>query len=101
MTAFSLSGCPNPNQIGVQQFGSISAHCVQKTGNQPVSNALVNANSTQYCYTNPSGDCTIEKVPIGQWTVSANAAGLQGSNVTTVTENQTSRVTIELAPSNG
>ena len=94
-------GCVNPNAIGVQQFGDIAAHVVMASNGQAVSNALVSPNATQYCYTDANGNCTISKVAIGSWTVTANAPGLEGRAEATVTENQTTAVTIQMRASNG
>lgn len=102
--ALSLTGCPNPNAIGVQQFGAIAAHCVLASNGQPVAGALVSASSTLICPggTDASGNCTIPQVPMGSsWTVTADAPGLHGSVFpVTVTENQTTNVTIQMKPSN-
>lgn len=101
--ALGLTGCPNPNAIGVQQFGAIAVHCALASNGQPVAGALVSASSTLICPggTDSSGNCTIPQVPVGMWTVSADAPGLHGSAAgVTVTENQTSNVIIQMNPSN-
>ena len=99
MAAISLTGCPNPNAIGVQKFGTITATCVLASNGQPVAGALVIVNSTQTCTTNASGACSVADVPIGPQQVSAAAPGLSGAPVPVVVqENQTVPVTIQMAP---
>ncbi|MBC5824359.1 MAG: carboxypeptidase regulatory-like domain-containing protein [Candidatus Eremiobacteraeota bacterium] len=100
--SLGLTGCPNPNAIGVQQTGTINARCLLASNNQPVVDALVTVNSIQTCRTDSDGKCTIQQVPVGPQSVSAAAAGLQGGPVsTTVIENQSATVSIPMSPSNG
>jgi hypothetical protein len=97
--ALFLTGCPNPNAIGVQKYGTIAATCVLASSGQPVANALVSVNSTQQCSTHADGTCPIVGVPIGSQTVTAFAPGLQSQPVQVqVLENQTVPVTLQLGP---
>lgn len=99
-SAALLSGCPNPNAIGVQQTGSIRALCVLASNNQPVSGALVVVNSTQNKTTGPDGVAQIDAVPVGPQNVTADAPGLHGGPVAVqVSENATAQVTIPMSPS--
>src|ERR1700694_1741143 len=99
--ALSLTGCPNPNAIGVQKFGTTAAPAVLASNAQPVANALVIVNSTQQCRTGADGTCQIQLVPIGPQQVSAVAPGLQSASPSSVSvlENQTTPVTIQMVPS--
>jgi hypothetical protein len=97
VAALALAGCPNPNDIGVQIYGSILAKTVDATTGQPVVGALVSA-GTFTCNTVADGTCPLNKVPVGKWTVSANTAGLRGSADVTVTENTQTSVTIQMSP---
>lgn len=96
--ALMLAGCPNPNAIGVQIYGQVNVH-VQDAGGHPVSGALVALSSVNAQTTDASGNTTFAQVPVGSWTVTADAPGLHGSQPVTVTENQTSNVVITMAPS--
>jgi hypothetical protein len=100
LAASTLSGCPNPNAIGVQQYGTIAATAVLASSGQPVANALVIVNSTQNCSTHADGTCQVTMVPIGQQFVHAEAAGLTSAPVpVNVLEGQTLNVTIQMVPS--
>jgi len=98
MAALALAGCPNPNDIGVQTYGSIAVKAVDATSGQPVAGALVSTGSTYTCNTGADGTCPLPKVPIGKWTVNAATAGLHGSADVTVTENTQTSVTIQMSP---
>ncbi|MGI8736585.1 MAG: carboxypeptidase-like regulatory domain-containing protein [Candidatus Eremiobacter antarcticus] len=95
--ALLLSGCPNPNAIGVQQYGTIMATCRSTTNNAPVADALVSAGGV-VARSGANGVATLTNVPIGQEVVTADAPGLHGVTSVTVTENQTFNVTIQLSP---
>ena len=96
--AIALAGCPNPNDIGVQNYGSIKVTTTNAATGQPVPGSLVNAGSTNTCTTDSSGVCVLSNVPVGKWTVMASSPGLHGSADTTVTENNQSAVTIAMTP---
>ncbi|MBV8172226.1 MAG: carboxypeptidase regulatory-like domain-containing protein [Candidatus Eremiobacteraeota bacterium] len=101
--ALALGGCPNPNQIGVQQFGTITATVLLASNNQPVANALVAVNTGPggQCKTGADGTCTLNQVPVGPQSVTANATGLQGPPVAVnvAQQNQNYPVTILMYPS--
>ena len=100
LAALTLAGCPNPNAIGVQKFGTIAATVVLASNGSPVANALVIVNSTQQCPTHADGTCQIAMVPIGQQQVYAAAPGLTSAPVlVNVLENQIVPVTIQMTPS--
>jgi hypothetical protein len=99
--AIALTGCPNPNAIGVQRTGSVAAHC-QLANGQAVAGALVAVSSINTCTTGADGSCTLQQVPVGPQFVSAHAPGLDAApqNVQ-VTEGNTTSVTLTMSPSNG
>jgi hypothetical protein len=100
--ALVLSGCPNPNAIGVQQYGTVRVTCVQASNRQPVVGAIVSApgGPTQYvtATTDSNGNATLYQVVIGTQPVRADAPGLQGQSSVTVVENQTVPVQITMTP---
>jgi hypothetical protein len=98
VAALALLGCPNPNDIGVQIYGSILTKTVDGTSGQPLAGVLVNAGSNNTCTTGADGTCTLLKVPVGKWTVTAYIAGLHGSADVSVTENTQTSVTIQMSP---
>lgn len=81
VASLGLSGCPNPNDIGVQTFGVVQVTCVQASNNKPVANALVQVDGvTPSAQTNSAGQLTVSGVAIGSdIPASCNAAGLSGS----------------------
>jgi hypothetical protein len=98
--ALSLSGCPNPNAIGVQQYGIVKATCVQATNGQPVSGAIVTVDGvTAKTTTDSSGTVIIDQVPIGTHPITADAAGLHGQDSVTVVENETVPKQVVMSPS--
>jgi hypothetical protein len=103
LAALGLTGCPNPNAIGVQKFGTVAATVVLASNNQPVVGALVilNTGPTGNCTTTAGGTCTIVQVPVGPQSVYASAPGLNGPavSVNVTTENQNYPVTILMYPS--
>ena len=99
-STLSLWGCPNPNSIGVQQFGSVKATCIQASNSQPVSGAIVTVDGvTATTTTDSSGTVTITNIPIGTHPIIAHAAGLDGSDTVTVIENQTVPKQVLMSPS--
>jgi len=97
--SLGLWGCPNPNDIGVQQYGIVKATCGQASNGQPVANALVTASSVT-AETDSTGVAILNNVPIGQHTITADAPGLHGQSASpvTVTQGATSTVTIQMSP---
>lgn len=96
----SLSGCPNPNAIGVQIYGTIVARVTDASNGQPVGGALVVINSNQNCTTVSDGSCQVGSVPVGTWNIKAYAPGLFGcANSVAVMENQTTSVNVSMTSS--
>ncbi len=96
-----MAGCPNPNSIGVQEFGTVNVTCVLASNNQPVAGVLVSVGGvTAGAYTNSAGQVSIAQVEIGAHTVDAHGPGLDGNSPTVnVTQNQTVPVTVLMTPS--
>ncbi|MBV8082553.1 MAG: carboxypeptidase regulatory-like domain-containing protein [Candidatus Eremiobacteraeota bacterium] len=103
LAALTLTGCPNPNAIGVQKFGTIAATVVLASNNTPVPNAEVIVNTTQngQCTTHADGTCQVTQVPVGPQVVQAAATGLTGPpvSVNVAQENQIYPVTVLMYPS--
>ena len=96
--ALALTGCPNPNAIGVQTYGSIQATTKDANSGQPLAGVLVSAGSNFTCQTHADGTCTLTQIPVGKWTVVASTAGLHGSVDVTVTENVQTSALILMYP---
>jgi len=97
--AVALAGCPNPNAIGVQTTGTLVVTTVHGSTGQPVANVLVSAGSIYTCTTLASGVCDkLLTLPVGQWTIQANGAGLRGTATVTIQQNVQSTVTIQMNP---
>ncbi|HEY7993763.1 MAG TPA: hypothetical protein VID24_06120 [Candidatus Eremiobacteraceae bacterium] len=97
IAAIALGGCPNPNDIGVQNYGTVAISVVDGTTGKPVSGALVSAGSTYTCTTVASGMCASPlRLPVGNWTITAVTAGQKGSSDVTVVENQQISTTIQI-----
>jgi len=95
----SLWGCPNPNAIGVQQYGTVKATCIQASTGQPVSGAIVTVDGrTATTTTDSSGTVTIDTIPIGTHPITADAPGLSGQDTVTVIENQTVPKQVLMSP---
>ena len=97
VAALALAGCPNPNDIGVQNTGTVNVKTVDANNGQPVVGALVSAGSNYVCNTGADGTCALT-LPVGKWTVSAHVAGLHGSGDVTVAQDQQVALTIQMAP---
>jgi hypothetical protein len=93
-----LWGCPNPNAIGVQQFGIVKVLCVQASNNQPVAGANVSVAGVANT-TDATGTAPLTNVPIGTHPVEAHAPGLDGQpQSVTVLQDQTVNVTVLMSP---
>ena len=98
--ALFLTGCPNPNNIGVQTYGTVAVTAVDENSGQPLSGVLISAGSTYTCSTGANGMCPSPlQLPVGTWTINASSPGLSGSATgVKVTENNQTAVTIQLHP---
>lgn len=102
--ALLLSGCPNPNDIGVQQYGTVVVTCLQASNRQPVAGAYVKAAGTatqqEVVPTDGSGRATLTQVVIGSQPIHADAPGLSGDTTVTVIQDQTVSAQILMTPTN-
>jgi hypothetical protein len=98
--SLALAGCPNPNNIGVQVYGSVVVTALNSDTGQPIAGADVSAGSNFTCTTGTNGMCPAPlQLPVGTWTINAFAPGLTGSvSGVKVTENQQTPVTIDMHP---
>jgi hypothetical protein len=96
--ALTLTGCPNPNAIGVQTYGSIKVTATDGSSGKPVAGAVASAGSTITCPTDANGTCVLNPVPIGKWTVRVSAPGMNGSADVTVTENTQVTAAVTMNP---
>lgn len=92
-----LWGCPNPNDIGVQQYGEVDVTCVQASNNQPVAGANVQIGQSAD-HTGSDGTVKFPQVPIGQQTILAHAPGLEGSAQVTVAVSAKVSQTVLMSP---
>ncbi len=74
--AFALTGCADPNFIGIQDFGYIVGNVVDQNG-KPVQGALVTSTGVTGApaTTGPNGSFSIQNVAVGQQTVTVNPPG--------------------------
>jgi hypothetical protein len=94
-----LTGCTNPNSIGVQTYGTVTVHCVRASDGSPVPNALIRVSSLAGS-TKSDGSVTISQIPTGAETFVAQATGLAGSQTANVVEGANPDVTIQMQPAN-
>lgn len=91
----NLAGCANPNDIGVQVFGSVTVHCVRFSDGSPVPGANVSL-SNLASTTDSSGSATFTQVSVGPQTIIARATGLYGTQSITVVQGTNPDVTIQM-----
>ena len=94
-------GCqPDPNHIGVQDYGSVTGRVIDVKTNQPVSNALVDVGTTVNATTDSQGAFTLGNIPAGTQTVRVSAAGYVTASVDAkVKKDQTTQLDyIKLTP---
>jgi hypothetical protein len=98
--ALSLAGlasCTNPNNIGVQVYGTVTVHCVRASDGSPVPGALVTVAGKSYT-SDGSGNLTRTDVPVGPELFTAAATGLRGTASETVVLGANPDVTIQMQP---
>jgi hypothetical protein len=84
LVAGALGACANPNFIGVQDYGYIVGNVVDQN-NKPVAGALISATgTTETSRTDQNGNFNIQKVAIGEQTVSIQAAGYSSGTATVI-----------------
>ena len=93
-------GCSNPNDIGVQDYGTVTGRVIDAKTNQPISSALIAVGSTVTATADAQGAFTLTQVPAGTQTVTASAAGYTTATQTaTVHKGQTTQLDyIKLSP---
>jgi hypothetical protein len=79
----TLAGCPNPNAIGVQDFGVLVGRVYNAKTLAPVSNGIVSVGSTCTANLSPDGSFRIggtgSCVPVGNQTLVITADGFAPS----------------------
>ncbi|GAC1499751.1 MAG: hypothetical protein NVS1B14_03360 [Vulcanimicrobiaceae bacterium] len=69
-------GCsPDPNYIGVQDYGSVTGRVIDAKTNQPIGNALVAIGTQVTATTDAQGGFSLIHVPAGTQTVTVSAGG--------------------------
>jgi hypothetical protein len=88
LVAFALSGCaPNPNGMGVADFGWIDGNVVDAPTGQPIPGATV-AVGNVVALTSSNGYFRLDNVPVGTQTLRISAIGWQSySAAVTVSKN--------------
>jgi hypothetical protein len=93
-----LAGCTNPNNIGVQVYGTVTVHCVRFSDGSPVPNANVAVSNTAQP-TGADGSTTFNNnVPVGPESFVARASGLKGTQAATIVQGVNPDVTIQMQP---
>jgi len=93
-----LAGCPSPNSIGVQVFGTVTVRCVKFSYGSPVSGALVSVGSTDTGKSDANGNAVLTQVPAGAETFIAQTTGLKGSQSATIVQGANPDVTVQMQP---
>jgi hypothetical protein len=93
-----LAGCTNPNSIGVQDFGTVTVHCVKFSDGSPVPNALVSVGSLVTGTTGADGSVALSQIPVGAEVFIARATGLKGTQSATIVQGANPDVTIQMQP---
>jgi hypothetical protein len=91
--ACALAGCaPNPNGMGVADFGSVTGRIVDRQSLQAIPSALVSIGNLA-ATTDAGGAFLIAHVPVGTQVVHISAVGWEGTTVTvSVTKDQTTAI---------
>ena len=74
---FSLGdGCsPTPNVVGVQDYGQVTGRVLDAMTNNPIPAAIVSVGSLYTTTADARGAFTLDRVPVGDQTVTARAPG--------------------------
>jgi hypothetical protein len=89
LVALALGGCaPNPNGMGVADFGTVIGRVVDQQSQQPISGALVRIGNLAG-QTDGTGAFAINNVPVGTQTVLISAIGWQTATITVVVRKDT------------
>jgi hypothetical protein len=92
------AGCTNPNNIGVQVFGTVTVHCVKFSDGSPVPGALISVGNVAHT-ADGSGNWTFTQlIPVGPQTFIAQTTGLKGTQSATIVQDANPDVTIQMQP---
>jgi hypothetical protein len=94
VAACAFAACaPNPNGLGVADFGTVTGNVIDLQTQQPIPNATVNIGSGIVGTTDPSGGFVLRNVPVGTQPIHIAIPGWQSySGTVTVTKDQTTDV---------
>jgi hypothetical protein len=92
-----LAGCTNPNDIGVQDYGSVTVHCVRYSDGSPVSGANVRGGGLA-ASSDANGIAQFPQVPVGPQQFIAEAPGLEGTQTVTIKQGANPDVTVQMKP---
>src|SRR5690554_6092760 len=96
-----LIGC-SEDTIDVVMYGTLKGKVIDKESGEPLDNAKITTNpASTTVFTDSSGNFTIQKVAVDDYSVQAELAGYDsGFEAVSVSENNTSEVSFELSVSN-
>ncbi len=96
-----LIGC-SEDTIDVVMYGTLKGKVIDKESGEPLDNAKITTNpASTTVFTDSSGNFTIQKVAVDDYSVQAELAGyVSGFEAVSVSENNTSEVSFELSVSN-
>ena len=91
VAACAFAGCtPNPNGLGVADFGTVTGNVIDLQSQQPFANATVNIGSGVVGTTDGSGGFVLRNVPVGTQPIHISIPGWQSySGTVSVTKDQT------------
>jgi hypothetical protein len=92
--ALLLTGCVDPNAIGLQSYGSITGRVYDATTQQPINGTVIISSTgcNNTIHTNSDGTFLLPQVAEGTQTLTAIASGyVTGSVQVAVTKGQTSQ----------
>jgi hypothetical protein len=70
-----LGGCLDPNDIGIQDYGSVNGRVIDAKTNAPVNGAIVSVGSLEVQHTVSDGSFLLDHVPTGTQTLLIQAPG--------------------------
>src|SRR5271154_12338 len=83
----------NNGVVGVQDYGSVTGRVLDATTNRPISAAIISVGSLYTASADGYGAFTMQRIPIGQQTVTARMPGFTTvSQVVRVRKDATSQV---------
>jgi hypothetical protein len=97
-----LTACaPNPNGMGVADFGTVTGRVVDQQSVQPITGATISIGNVVTVTAVPdAGGFVLRSVPVGTQTIRIRAIGWQNYDTTiTVTKDQTTDIGVIALPS--